>query len=158
MPSVSIASTWTFEVQPRSWNGRQRSWFFAWSCPWRRRLRSASAATRPHGLPSQARRRSPASSVSPCGARSRNAGSMYRCHRSGGSMMWMSLSSTLRFPCAMAHLLQKGFASGTRLAELRNDVLGEQLDLAHLFLPRHEALIEEPAEPLEIAGAADAAQ
>ena len=52
---------------------------------------------------------------------------------------------------------QKGFASATGLPELGNDVLGEQLDLAHLFLPRHEALIEEPAEPLEIAAAADAA-
>jgi hypothetical protein len=30
---------------------------------------------------------------------------MYRCHRSGGSMMWMSLSSTLKSLCAMTHLL-----------------------------------------------------
>ena len=34
-------------------------------------------------------------------------------------------------------------------------MLGEQLDLAHLLLPRHEALVEEPAEPFEIALAAE---
>src|SRR5882724_224983 len=38
----------------------------------------------------------------------------------------------------------------SRSAEGRDDVLGEELDLAHLLLPRHEALIEEPAEPFEI--------
>src|SRR5439155_14494796 len=63
-------------------------------------------ATRPHGLPATARRRSPSSSVRPTGARSRKAGSMYRGQRSGGSMMWMSLSRTLKAPCAMAHLLR----------------------------------------------------
>src|SRR5262245_31888791 len=58
--------------------------------------------TRPQGLPSWARRRSPASSLSPTGARSRQPGSMYRVQRSGGSMMWMSLSRTLKLPCAIA--------------------------------------------------------
>src|SRR5207244_3443103 len=43
-------------------------------------------------------------------------------------------------------------------AERGNDVLGEQLDLAYLLLPRHEALIEEPTEPLEVAAAADGAE
>jgi hypothetical protein len=38
--------------------------------------------------------------------------------------------------------------------ECGNDVLGEELDLAHLLLPRHEALIEEPAKPFEITLAA----
>jgi hypothetical protein len=38
-----------------------------------------------------------------------------------------------------------------------NDVLGEELDLALLLLPRHEALIEGPAEPLEVALTADLA-
>ena len=33
-------------------------------------------------------------SVSPTGATCRHAGSMYRCHRSGGSKMCMSLSAT----------------------------------------------------------------
>src|SRR4029077_3732074 len=61
-------------------------------------------APRPHGLPARARRRSPSSSVRPTGARSRKAGSMYRGQRSGGSMMWMSLSRTLKAPWAMAHL------------------------------------------------------
>src|SRR6267378_3985510 len=58
-------------------------------------------ATRPQGLPARARRRSPSSSVRPTGARSRKAGSMYRGQRSGGSMMWMSLSRILNAPCAM---------------------------------------------------------
>src|SRR6516225_3233515 len=35
-------------------------------------------------------------------------------------------------------------------SEGRDDVLGEQLDLAHFLLPRHEALIEKPAEPFEV--------
>src|SRR6516162_7870049 len=43
-------------------------------------------------------------------------------------------------------------------AKSRNDVLCEQLDLAHLLLPRHEALIEEPAEPFEFAFAAEGLQ
>jgi hypothetical protein len=34
-------------------------------------------------------------------------------------------------------------------------VLGEQLDLAHLLLPRHEALVEKPAEPFDITLAAE---
>src|SRR5437660_6960649 len=58
-------------------------------------------ASRPHGWPARARRRSPSSSVRPTGARSRKAGSMYRGQRSGGSMMWMSLSRILNAPCAM---------------------------------------------------------
>src|SRR5262249_44017748 len=43
-------------------------------------------------------------------------------------------------------------------AEGRDDVLGKELDLAHFLLPRHEALIEEPAEPFEIALAAERLQ
>src|SRR5438477_52263 len=45
-----------------------------------------------------------------------------------------------------------------RLAERGDDVLGEQLHLPLLLVPGHEALIEEPAEPLEIALAADLLQ
>jgi hypothetical protein len=40
------------------------------------------------------------------------------------------------------------------LPERGDDVLREQLDLALLLLPGHEALVEEPAEPLEVAGPA----
>src|ERR1700682_5957748 len=40
-------------------------------------------------------------------------------------------------------------------AERWDDVLGEQLDLAHLLVPGHETLVEEPAEPFEIAVAAE---
>src|SRR5688572_5105836 len=40
-------------------------------------------------------------------------------------------------------------------AERGNDVLCEQLHLAHLLVERHEALVEEPAEPFELAVAAD---
>src|SRR5256886_5088426 len=58
-------------------------------------------ASRPHGWPARARRRSPSSSVRPTGARFRKAGSMYRGQRSGGSMMWMSLSRILNARCAM---------------------------------------------------------
>src|SRR5256885_12547576 len=58
-------------------------------------------ASRPHGWPARARRRSPSSSVRPTGARSRKAESMYRGQRSGGSMMWMSLSRILNAPCAL---------------------------------------------------------
>src|SRR5712664_2455281 len=32
---------------------------------------------------------------------------MYRGHRSGGSMIWMSLSRTLKVPCAMSHLRER---------------------------------------------------
>jgi hypothetical protein len=45
-----------------------------------------------------------------------------------------------------------------RLAEGRNDMLGEELDLAHLFVERHEALVEEPAEPFELTVATNLVQ
>src|SRR6266478_7917618 len=45
-----------------------------------------------------------------------------------------------------------------RLAERGDDVLGEELHLPLLLIPGHEALIEEPAEPFEIALAADLLQ
>jgi hypothetical protein len=41
-----------------------------------------------------------------------------------------------------------------RSAKGRDDVLGEELHPAHLLLPRHETLVEEPAEPLEVTLAA----
>src|SRR5262249_47279068 len=44
------------------------------------------------------------------------------------------------------------------LPERGDDVLGEHLDLPHLLVPGHEALVEEPAEPLEVAVAADLLQ
>ena len=37
-------------------------------------------------------------------------------------------------------------------------MLCDQLDLAHLLLPRYEPLIEEPAEPFEITFAAEGFQ
>src|SRR5690348_2404674 len=37
------------------------------------------------------------------------------------------------------------------LPERRDDVLGEQLDLPARFVDRHQALVEEPGEPLELA-------
>jgi hypothetical protein len=43
-------------------------------------------------------------------------------------------------------------------AEGRDDVLGEQLHLPHLLVPRHGALVEEPSEPFEVAIAADTTQ
>src|SRR5262245_52848618 len=98
-------------------------------------------ATRPQGLPSKASRRSPASSVRPVGARSRKAGSMYLGHRSGGSMMWMSLSRTLYVPLTIWHLLcgdatpgrgalSKRLRRGSRLsgARPRGLVGGERLE------------------------------
>jgi hypothetical protein len=45
-----------------------------------------------------------------------------------------------------------------RLAEGGNDMLGEELHLAHLFVERHEALVEEPAEPFELTMAANLVQ
>ena len=30
-------------------------------------------------------------------------------------------------------------------------MLDERFDLTHFFVPRHEALVEEPAEPLQVA-------
>lgn len=45
-----------------------------------------------------------------------------------------------------------------RLAEGGNDMLGEELHLAHLFVKRHEALVEEPAEPFELTMAANLVQ
>src|SRR5215472_5621646 len=55
---------------------------------------------------------------------------------------------------------QRNLLSGRRtpLAEGGDDVLGEQLHLAHLLFPRHRALVEEPREPFEVAVAADAPQ
>jgi hypothetical protein len=44
------------------------------------------------------------------------------------------------------------------LAEGGNDMLGEELHLAHLFVERHEALVEEPAEPFELTLAANLVQ
>src|ERR1700757_2802998 len=43
----------------------------------------------------------------------------------------------------------------SRSTERWNDVLGEQFDLAHLLVHRHETLVEEPTEPFEFALAAD---
>src|SRR5262249_31437721 len=42
-----------------------------------------------------------------------------------------------------------------RSTERWNDVFGEQFDLAHLLVRRHETLVEEPTEPFEFALAAD---
>src|SRR5262245_38745278 len=77
-------------------------------------------ATRPQGLPLNARRKSPTSSVRPTGARSRKAGSIYRGHKSGGSMMWMSLSRTLKFRCAMpTSVSASGVGGANRTLALR---------------------------------------
>src|SRR5439155_1579653 len=40
-------------------------------------------------------------------------------------------------------------------SEVWNDVLGKELDLADLLVPGHEALVEEPAEPFELAPVID---
>src|SRR5256885_7494704 len=85
-------------------------------------------AIRPHGLPLRARRRSPSSSVRPTGAWSRKAGSMYRGQRSGGSMMWMSLSRTLKAPWAMAHLLRVCRQERAGLRDLGPRALAGDLD------------------------------
>ena len=37
-----------------------------------------------------------------------------------------------------------------RSAEGWDNMLSEQLDLPHFLVPRHETLIEKPAEPLEV--------
>src|SRR5215472_9078977 len=64
-----------------------------------------------------------------------------------------------RAPCSTS---QRNLLSGRRAAsaESGDDVLGEQLHLAHLLFPRHRALVEEPREPFEVAVAvaADAPQ
>src|SRR3989441_4941615 len=88
-------------------------------------------ATRPQGLPSRARRKSPASSVRPRGARSLKAGSMYRGHRSGGSMMWMSLSRTLKVRCAMSDLLER-FVRRDRTSVRSEEHTSELQSLAYL--------------------------
>src|ERR1700730_16772347 len=65
-------------------------------------------------------------------------------------------SSPCRARCAW--ILARVWRTTPRSAEGRDDVLGEELDLAHLLLPRHEALVEEPAEPFEITLAAERLQ
>src|SRR5437762_2863644 len=49
----------------------------------------------PSSLPSTLRRSLPLSSMTNCGRRSRNSGSMYWSHRSTGSRIWPSASTTL---------------------------------------------------------------
>src|ERR1700682_490513 len=49
----------------------------------------------PSSLPSTLRRSLPLSSMTNRGRRSRNSGSMYRSHRSSGSRIWPSASTTL---------------------------------------------------------------
>src|SRR5262249_5520249 len=56
----------------------------------------------PSSLPSTRRRSLPLSSTTNCGRRSRNSGSMYLSHRSSGSRMWPSASTTL-YACAIGH-------------------------------------------------------
>ena len=45
-----------------------------------------------------------------------------------------------------------------RSAEGWDNMLSEQLDLPHFLVPRHETLIEKPAEPLEVTLAAEGFQ
>ena len=57
----------------------------------------------------------------------------------------------LTAPLSPSPLRGEGRVRGPRLPKRRDDVLGEQLDLPLSSSQRHEALIEEPAEPLELA-------
>src|SRR6516225_507872 len=52
-------------------------------------------------------------------------------------------------------ITRQGVRSPLHSTERWNDVFGEQFDLAHLLVHRHETLVEEPTEPFEFALAAD---
>src|ERR1700730_13699983 len=65
-------------------------------------------------------------------------------------------SSPCRARCAW--ILARVWRTTPRSAEGGDDVLGEELHLAPLLLPRHEALVEEPPEPFEITLAAERLQ
>src|SRR5262249_722721 len=74
------------------------------------------------------------------------------------------LSTLMSAASAPPHPVRRSARAGTSLfmpaplPKRGDDVLGEHLDLPHLLVPGHEPLVEEPAEPLEVAVAADRPQ
>ena len=65
------------------------------------------------------------------------------------------ISGLLASAHTLAHCAPECVIAISCSTECRNDVLGEQFDLAHLLVHRHETLIEEPTEPFKLALAAD---
>ena len=119
IPSVSIARSWEAASQPCFSPSSYMASCFLLSCSTLSSTRGSGGAW---GLPGASgapnwmftpSRVMPISlwcRASPTGARCLNSGSMYRCHRSGGSKIWRSESITLRPFFAISYLPCLGYS------------------------------------------------